>query len=345
MKATQMTIRKYTINHVMSKNIDSGIFTAILGYFKKYSPSWVEHIESVNPIDGADIYHYHRPHLERKLLDNAVCTVHHDLDDPDVWHSRQRFIPRYVESAAVICLNSKQKSILLDDEGLPAESINVVAHGYNNEVLALAKKNRLPGDKFVIGIASRRYGRRVKGEAYLLELVKRLNPAGVKFVLVGEDRSIDAISLRKLGFEVDVFERLPYRVFQGFYSKIDALLMCSSHEGGPANVPEALATGTPIFSSRVGMSLDFIKHKENGFFLSLDPDLDAADINEILDDRSAFSGIEANCRALAFSIPTWQDSVAGNLSVYSKIIGADICFPSFVDVPEDEFAVFSGVGV
>ena len=329
----------------MSKNIDSGIFTAILGYFRKYSPSWVVHIESVNPIDGADVYHYHRPHLESKLLDNAVCTVHHDLDDPDVWHSRQRFIPRYAESAAVICLNRKQESILLHDEGLPAESIHVVAHGYNNEVLALTEKNRLPGDKFVIGIASRRYGRRVKGEAYLLELVKRLNPAGVKFVLVGEDRSIDAISLRKLGFEVDVFERLPYRVFQGFYSKIDALLMCSSHEGGPANVPEALATGTPIFSSRVGMSLDFIRHKKNGLLLSLDPDQDAAEINEILDDRSAFSNIEKYCRATAFSIPTWQDSVAGNLGVYSKIIGADICHPLFVDAPEEDLEILSGMGV
>lgn len=345
MKAAQMTIRKYTINHVMSKNIDSGIFAAILGYFRKYSPPWIFHVESVNPIDGADIYHYHRPHLERKLLDNAVCTVHHDLDDPDVWHSRQRFIPRYAESSAVICLNSKQKSILLHDEGMSANTINVVAHGYNNEVLALAEKDRLPGGKFVIGIASKRYGRRVKGEAYLLELIKRLSPDRVKFVLVGEGRSIDAILLRKLGFEVDVFERLPYRVFQGFYSKIDALLMCSSHEGGPANVPEALATGTPIFSSRVGMSLDFIKHRENGFFLSLDPEQDAADINEILDDRSIFSSIEENCRASAFSIPTWQDSVAGNLRVYSRVIGLDVCSPSFVNAPEDGLVVLSDIEV
>lgn len=340
-----MTTRKYTINHVMSKNIDSGIFSAILGYFRKYSPSWVSHVESVIPIEGADIYHYHRPHLESKLLDNAVCTVHHDLDDPDIWHSRQRFIPRYAESVAVICLNSKQKDILLHDEGLAEKSIHVVAHGYNNEVLVLAEKHHLPSDKFVIGIASKRYGRRVKGEAYLLELIKRLSPVRVKFVLVGEGRSIDAISLRKLGFEVDVFERLPYRVFQGFYSKIDALLMCSSHEGGPANVPEALATGTPIFSSRVGMSLDFIKHRENGLFLSLDPDQDVADINEIIEDRSIFSSIEENCRASAFSIPTWQDSVAGNLSVYSKIIGADVCSPLFVDAPEDRLEVLSDMEV
>lgn len=340
-----MTIKKYIINHVMSKNIDSGIFSAILGYFRKYSPSWVVHVESVSPIDGADIYHYHRPHLEKKLLNNAVCTVHHDLDDPDVWHSRQRFVPRYSESAAVICLNKKQKNILLQDEGLAANSINVVAHGYNNEVLALSEKHRLPEDKFVIGIASRRYGRRVKGEAYLLELVKRLNPAKVKFVLVGEDRSIDAILFRKLGFEVDVFERLPYRVFQGFYSKIDALLMCSSHEGGPANVPEALATGTPIFSSRVGMSLDFIKHKENGFFLSLDPDQDAEQINEILDDRSIFSMVEKNCRASTSLIPTWQDSIVGNLDVYSKIIGADVRVQLFVDAPEDQLEIFSDIGM
>lgn len=74
----------YKINHVMSRDIESGIFSAILGYFKKYSPDWIEHIESVRPIEGADVYHYHRPQLEQSLFRNAVCTVHHDLNDTEV---------------------------------------------------------------------------------------------------------------------------------------------------------------------------------------------------------------------------------------------------------------------
>lgn len=329
-----MLYKKYTINHVMSKDIDSGIFTAILQYFRENSPEWVNNIESVEPIEDADIYHYHRPHLENNLKKNSVCTVHHDLDDPDIWHARQRFIPRYNESSAVIALNETQKKILVNEEGIKEEKIFVVPHGYNNRVLSPIKKNNKR--KFTLGIASRRYGRRVKGEAYLSDLIKRLDPDFVKFFLVGQDRSIDAVDIRRYGFEVEVFERLPYRLFQGFYSEIDALLMCSSHEGGPANIPEALATGTPVFSSPVGMSLDYIKHGFNGLLLSLDPDEDANLIMKYAVGEFNFSEMESNCLSQVGDIPTWSDSVLLNLEVYSKILGVNILEPICVENYEVE---------
>ncbi|TZG09487.1 MULTISPECIES: glycosyltransferase family 4 protein [Comamonas] len=331
-----MQIKKYTINHVMSKDIDSGIFAAILRYFRENSPEWVDNVESVEPLEEADVYHYHRPHLETKLRKNSVCTVHHDLDDPDIWHARQRFIPRYNESSAVICLNETQKKILINEEGVKEEKIFVVPHGYNNKILSPIQKEKNRQRKFTLGIASRRYGRRVKGEAYLSELIKRLDPDLVKFLLVGQDRSIDAVDFRRYGFEIEVFERLPYRLFQSFYSEIDALLMCSSHEGGPANIPEAMATGTPVFSSPIGMSLDFIKHGDNGFFLTLDPDIDANLIMKYATDNMEFELVERRCLSQVTTIPTWGDSVRGNLDAYSKIIGANIFEPIYLDVLEDE---------
>ena len=59
-----------------------------LGYFNQFGSTEFEHITSIAPIVDAHIYHYHRPHLEEKLLPNSVCTVHHDLDDPDPWHAK-----------------------------------------------------------------------------------------------------------------------------------------------------------------------------------------------------------------------------------------------------------------
>lgn len=322
-----MQSRTYKINHVMSRDIDSGIFAAILGYFKKYSPAWIEHIESVRPIEGADVYHYHRPQLESSLVKNAVCTVHHDLNDTDPWHARHHFIPRYAEAAAVICLNETQKQILSTEEGLSRNKLFVAPHGYNHELLSIRAPRSGLGEKFTLGIASRRYGRRVKGEAYLHELLKRLDPALVKFVLVGQDRSLDAIEMRKLGFEAEVFERLPYRVFQGFYASIDCLLMCSSHEGGPANVPEALATGTPVLSSRVGMSIDMIVNGDNGYCLDLNPDEDAEVIHRLAVSAQAYASMEAACRTLAVKVPTWKDSIEENLRVYGSIAGFELTNP------------------
>lgn len=322
-----MNCRIYKINHVMSRDIESGIFDALLGYYKKYSPAWIEHIESVDPIEDADLYHYHRPQLESALVKNAVCTVHHDLNDTDPWHSRHHFIPRYTEAAAVVCLNETQKQILSTEEGLPIDKLFVVPHGYNHEMLSLKAPRSGHGEKFTLGIASRRYGRRVKGEAYLHELLKRLDPSLIKFILVGQDRSLDAIEMRQLGFEVEVFERLPYRVFQGFYGAIDCLLMCSGHEGGPANVPESLATGTPVLTSRVGMAIDFIINGDNGHFLELNPDEDADVIHRLACSPQTLASMQATCRSLAAEVPTWKDSIEGNLKVYGQIAGFDLKNP------------------
>jgi glycosyltransferase involved in cell wall biosynthesis len=318
---------KYIINHVMSRETESGIFSSIFDYYKKYSPIWIEHVESIRPIEGADVYHYHRPQLESVLVKNAFCTVHHDLNDTDPWHSRHHFIPRYNEAAAVICLNETQKQILSIEEDLPIGKLFVVPHGYNHELLSLKAPRSGNGEKFTLGIASRRYGRRVKGEAYLHELIKRLDPSLIKFILVGQDRSLDAIDMRQLGFEVEVFERLPYRVFQGFYGAIDCLLMCSGHEGGPANVPESLATGTPVLTSRVGMSIDFIISGDNGHFLELNPDEDANVIHHLAASSQVYASMEATCRSLAAELPTWKDSIEENLKVYGQIAGFDLKNP------------------
>jgi glycosyltransferase involved in cell wall biosynthesis len=242
--------------------------------------------------------------LESALVKNAFCTVHHDLNDTDLWHSRHHFIPRYTEAAAVVCLNETQKQILSTEEGLPIGKLFVVPHGYNDELLSLKAPRSGHGEKFTLGIASRRYGRRVKGEAYLHELIKRLDPSLIKFILVGQDRSLDAIGMRQLGFEVEVFERLPYRVFQGFYGAIDCLLMCSGHEGGPASVPESLATGTPVLTSRVGMSIDFIISGDDGHFLELNPDEDANVIHRLASTPQAYASLEATCRSLAADAPS-----------------------------------------
>lgn len=306
------------VNHVMSRDIESGIFTAILSYFKEYSPDSITHIETVRPIESADIYHYHRPHLEKKLLSNSVCTVHHDLNDPDPWHARGNFVPRYMEAKGIFCLNSIQKKILKEEEGFDLNKLFLIPHGYNN--VFLNEKNKLENDKFVIGVASKRYGRRVKGEAYLYELVKRLDYEKIKFILVGEDRNIDAEALRDLGFEVDVFDRLPYRVFNSFYNAIDVLLMCSSYEGGPANIPEALATATPILSSRIGMANDAVEHGVNGYFLSLNPDADSNLIMDLVNDSCIYQNLRSNCLNMTEKALTWQQCVAMNVHAYLKII-------------------------
>ncbi|MCS4534529.1 glycosyltransferase family 4 protein [Neisseria montereyensis] len=317
---------KIIINHVMSNDAQSGIFNSIIEYFSKYSPTNFEHIVSISPIENADIYHYHRPHLESKLKPNSVCTVHHDLNDPDPWHAKFRFIPRYMEAAAIVCLNQTQKNILVE-QNLAESKLLVIPHGYHSSYLKLKNKsqwlNTPAGEskKITLGIASRRYGRRVKGDAYLLELAKRLDPEYFRFVFVGQDRSLSCLEMRNLGYEAIAYERLPYRMFQSFYEEIDILLMCSSHEGGPANAPEALATGTPIFSSRIGIPKDILEEGINGLFLSLDPDQDAENIMNIcVYEPEQLVSLIQNASKPNPKIFTWESCINKNIEVYKSII-------------------------
>ncbi|XXQ68062.1 glycosyltransferase family 4 protein [Neisseriaceae bacterium B1] len=313
-------MEKYIVNHVMSNNVQSGIFKSILDYFVEFGSTEFQHVVTDNPVEDAAIYHYHRPHLESKLLSNSVCTVHHDLNDPDPWHSKYRFIPRYQEAAKIVCLNSSQKEILIE-QGLKENNCVVIPHGYNEKVLQLRENRIETGSKITLGMASRRYGRRVKGEAYLFELAKRLDPDCFRFIFIGKDRLLSALVLRELGFETKFYERLPYRLFQAFYNEIDVLLMCSSHEGGPANIPEALATGTPIFSSNIGISKDVITDGKNGLLLTLNPDIDAERIQEIcLNQPELFVDIKKNSLNSTHLAITWEECIKRNIELYWKII-------------------------
>lgn len=312
--------KEIIINHITSNDVKSNIFNAIFSYFEEFSPNNFKNIVTERPIDNANIYHYHRPHLELKLKEKSVCTVHHDLNDPDPWHSKFNFIPRYNEATAIICLNNIQKKIL-KQLGISEKKISVIPHGYNNKVLHLSKIEKSYPKKIKIGIASRRYGRRVKGEVYLFELSKRLDPDHFEFILIGQDRLITSEVLKKMGFKVRTYERLPYKLFQSFYDEIDLLLMCSNYEGGPANIPEAIATGVPIFSSPIGMAVDLIKKNYNGIFLDMDPDIDALKITNIcIKKPEIFARIASNARLQTIKALTWEEAINLNLSLYKKII-------------------------
>lgn len=305
------------VNHVMSNDVQSGIFSDIMRYFKEFSPTGSEIVVSKHAIDQADVYHYHRPHLEESLKINSICTVHHDLNETDSWLDYQRFHDVYQSSAHVVCLNSNQLKFL-EEKGV--EWASIIPHGYNSAIfnpdLPHASGNAESG-KITLGLVSKRYGRKVKGEEYIYEVSKRLNPEVYRFLLVGDGRTQDASFLRKLGFEVEVYEYLPYAIFDSLYSEIDALLMTSFHEGGPANIPEAVVTATPIIGNDVGMVSDYLIDGVNGYKLLMDPDIDIIQFEKLQENLSILrkGAVSQQCTAIS-----WQENIAKYFEVYEKII-------------------------
>ncbi|MBS0882847.1 glycosyltransferase family 4 protein [Pantoea sp. JGM49] len=301
----------------MSSDVHSGIFTDLLEYYRNFCDEDIQIIDSVNPIEDADIYHYHRPHLEENLKNNSVVTVHHDINDTDDWLNYDKFHDRYNEAKLILCLNKTQESIL-SRHGL--KHTRIIPHGFNNSIFTYAKNIKKISEKVNIGIISKRYGRKVKGEAYLFELMKRLDREKFKFIFVGVDRSISSLKAESMGFESVCYERLPYYCFGDLYDKLNYLLVTSLFEGGPANIPEAVASSTPIISTPIGMSNDYIKHCDNGLILSGNIEEDA-ELIEHYSHKENYEKISTSAFNQKQAALSWQEVMRLTSDCYKELIG------------------------
>jgi len=307
-----------TINHVMSTEQKSRIFDDILGYFTTHSHNDIQHHESVKPLEGALIRHYHRPQVEKTLIAPCVVTVHHDLEESDDWLSIEKFLPRYREANVIICLNSLQKDILAS-HGI--YNTVVIPHGYNSKFIKPnINRPRHRNGKIQIGLISRRYPRKVKGEAYIFELLKRLDPEHFAFILIGGDRLITSKYLQKMGFESLCFENAPYSVIASAYQSLDLLLMASRYEGGPANIPEAVAAAVPIYCNPIGMAKDLVLNDVNGRHLSMDVDFDFKTHFKPLIESDLLNNLKSGAIDSKGIAITWQESINLNCNEYKAII-------------------------
>lgn len=263
----------------MSSYVESAIFEHIIKYFKLHRN--INVIQTLKAVNNADVYYYFRPHLEEKLKPNSIVTVHHDLNETDKNLLIDDFLNRYKEAEVVVCLNSMQK-IVLKEHGI--ENTIIIPHGYNHRVLT--QKKYIHHQKLVIGFFSHFYPRFVKGEDYLVELSSELSPKLFEFVLVGKNRQILAKQLKQSGFECKTYENVPYFMFDELYKMIDCLLITSKYEGGPASFPEALATCTPVLTTKVGMANDFL-NQEGVVILTSNIKEDVRTINKFFRNRKS----------------------------------------------------------
>ncbi|HBO77206.1 glycosyltransferase involved in cell wall biosynthesis [Cupriavidus metallidurans] len=315
------------VNHVMSNNVASGIFSDIISYYRSFAPPGIEHVASASATLGGMIRHYHRPNLESRLSGPCVVTVHHDLRDDDPSLTVQHFTDRYREANRVICLNTLQRDYLA------AEGITntvVIPHGYHARYIrARGDATDIPyrentgsgkNGRVVIGVFSRRYPRKVKGEGYIYELAQRLDPARFEFVLIGKGRTYDAAVLERFGFDVTAYETLPYKTVASAYRTVDALLMSSWFEGGPANIPEAVGGAVPVLCNPIGMAKDMVVDRENGLHLSMDAGSDAEQISAWLLDPASRADLREGAKRNAGNAITWAIHASRVVDVYREVL-------------------------
>jgi glycosyltransferase involved in cell wall biosynthesis len=309
----------YQINQVLSTGLlRSAIFDDLIARLVAAAVPNAVVTKSIRPRRGADVFHYHRPNLERRLRARSVVTVHHDLREVEPWLDFRSFLPRYREAKVVHCLNTMQQAFLAE-HGI--HEVRVIPHGVDRRRLPLPDApRRLAHPRLRLGLFSRRYARGVKGEAMFETLLDHLDPARISFMLFGEERWRDAAQARAKGFTVACFERPPYRLIDALVGSIDALLILSRYEGGPASLPEALGSGVPVLATPVGMVPDFVRDGHNGLILTGDANRDGMRIMALLEESAAdasYSHLAAGAFIGAAGIPDWEDVMRRWFDMYS----------------------------
>jgi len=143
----------------------------------------------------------------------------------------------------------------------------------------------------------------IKGPDIFLETVRRLSMSYPIFVLLtGPARGYIKRGLEASGIPyrhdyIRDFNELP-----SYYHCLDLYLVTSREEGGPKALPECMATGVPLISTRVGMAPDIIKHGVNGLLAnSEDADGLAEAASRLIED------VDLRCRIVENALKTVQE--------------------------------------
>lgn len=112
-----------------------------------------------------------------------------------------------------------------------------------------------------------------KGIAYLVDAfaqVLREEP-DAKLMIAGEgpERSRLEEKVRKLGLSksVSFLGIIPYREVSSYYAACDVFVHIPTYEAMPHVIYEAMATGKPVVTSRVGGILEVIEHEKDGLLV------------------------------------------------------------------------------
>jgi glycosyltransferase involved in cell wall biosynthesis len=310
----------FHIDHVLSTRLlrNSPIFDDLIRRTAVAAPAGTRITRSFRPSRAANVRHYHRPSLERRLLPRSLVTVHHDLREPTRWLALDYVVARCREAGVVHCLNTTQAAMLAE-HGI--RHTRVIPHGVDRRVFPLPERpRRWPGGRLRLGLFSRRHPDGVKGEALFEALLGHLDPPRVSFALVGEGRWREAELARSKGFAAEHWERPPYRLMPQIAAGIDALLIVSRLEGGPASLPEALGNAVPVLATPVGLCPDFVRDGDNGLLLTGDPRRDGARIMALLDgDGRGIALLSRGAFASAAEIPAWEEVIAEWYRLYAEV--------------------------
>ncbi|MDX6503277.1 MAG: hypothetical protein QOE29_402 [Gaiellaceae bacterium] len=107
----------------------------------------------------------------------------------------------------------------------------------------------------------------IKGPDTMLAALEAVDVPELHVLLSGPARGYVRAGLKKLGIPTVHRQVERYEDVARLYDALDAYVVPSRQEGGPKGVLEALASGVPLVTTRVGQAMDLVRHGENGWLV------------------------------------------------------------------------------
>ena len=157
--------------------------------------------------------------------------------------------------------------------------INLFKRFENQDRVKLRKKYKIPLDKFIIGSFVKDgigWGdgmepKLIKGPDIFVEVVRKLNENfDIHILITGPSRGYVKSKLKEYKIPFTFVYLNNYFDMVECYNVIDLYLITSRVEGGPKGSLEAMASGVPIVSTKVGWVPEVIKNGYNGFVADVD---------------------------------------------------------------------------
>jgi glycosyltransferase involved in cell wall biosynthesis len=199
----------------------------------------------------------------------VVATIHHIDSDylTSGKYSRQfKFIRTYASQIHSICPQTTR-----DIQKLGIFDIPIITKylwerdpqfypmdGDGEEKAILRKKYGIDSDSFVVG--SFQNDKKSKAPEIFLNIVLDMIKLGrkIEVVLCGRNRNFLTYNFVNLGVKYHYFSMVPLEVINELYNCLDLYVVSSKYEGGPRSIIECALTKTPIISTKVGISPEFM---------------------------------------------------------------------------------------
>jgi colanic acid/amylovoran biosynthesis glycosyltransferase len=212
--------------------------------------------------------------------------------------------------------------------GFPEQKISIVRFGLDTDQIAFKKNYSLSPNLMMVGRMVEK-----KGFEYAIRAVAKLNASGKNLTLDLYGDGPQKTGLQELAKDLNTGDSIR---FNGYQPVDDVIAQYSQHslllapsvtatdgdmEGLPNTILEAMASGTPVISTKHAAIPEAVVHNQTGFLAEeRDTDALAKILNRIFDNRFDLEKIRLNARATIEREYSVNTMVARMEEIYEALI-------------------------